>query len=589
MLIINFYTLFKASVTDRFALNYNFFWCLSEHMPWDCPTSNILQELLWRPKPSKEFPNARWIDPYWFDELDFINIGDHMLHKMIVQNTNIKCLQQNVFFVPNEKTNPIICYSLNDIPGPKSKWWMKTQDFLFLDYKSTQPYQDLANKYGDVVHYKLSRGGDIVLLSHPKELQHIFESPIYYKRMPLDYSDYTYGRIAGFKNNTYVMAPSNGWGDRTTLMRNLLLKGVSRKGASNYFPIFNKFSKHLVRSLIANGKKSKKYNPLTDIRTYYEACQCESLFGKEECDRDTKATRQLFDGTNVWLDTYASFIIWKKPYDNILLTFTKKTLDKNMDHVHDFFKGAIDRRKASKPTYNDWLDEFLFGNINGDTLTETEVYAISADSMFGAMPANPFTTNWGMFLLSRHPEVLQKAYKELIDNIGNADLDAGNLHKLPYLNAVVHEIFRHYPGGGAIQARMSMTTDVLDDYHIPDQTNFIINALHIHRDSRFWENPDTFDPERWITTPLESRNPYTFINWGSGGKGCPGRNLAIIQQTVVWADLIRSFEKFEFFGEIPSGKNEPEVLMTLFATPKHPLYVRVTPRAELAIQFKDEL
>jgi len=288
------------------------------------------------------------------------------------------------------------------------------------------------------------------------------------------------------------------------------------------------------------------------------------------------------------LDTYADFIIYTKPYESLLIKFKKANLDKHMDDVHEFMKNSIQKRHNSKPEFNDWLDEFVYGEIDGQRLTEIEVYAIAADALFGSLPGNPFTTNWGMYLLSLHPEVLQKAYKEVVETIGDADVNAGNLHKLPYLNAMVMEIFRHYPGGGAIQARTSMAKDVLDDYSIPDNTNFIINVLRVHRDPRFWENPDKFDPERWIKTPQVLRNPYTMLNWGHGGKGCPGRNLAILQQTVIWADLVRSFEKFEFFGKTEKGK-EPEVYMTLFATPKNPLYVRVTPRAKLEIKLKDEL
>ena len=65
------------------------------------------------------------MDPFWWEEFDVKNQGTHMMHRMIVQNTNIKCLQQDVFFYPNDKTNPIVCYNIDNIPGPENSWWLK--------------------------------------------------------------------------------------------------------------------------------------------------------------------------------------------------------------------------------------------------------------------------------------------------------------------------------------------------------------------------------------------------------------------------------------------------------------------------------
>lgn len=65
-------------------------------------------------------------------------IQTNLLHKMITQNTGVKCLQKNVFFVPNEKTNPIVCHSTNDMPGPDAdrssiiKPFIKNDDLDFL-------------------------------------------------------------------------------------------------------------------------------------------------------------------------------------------------------------------------------------------------------------------------------------------------------------------------------------------------------------------------------------------------------------------------------------------------------------------------
>lgn len=72
---------------------------------------------------------------YW---LYNVFLQTNLMHKMITQNTNVKCLQKNVFFAANPKTNPIVCHSTNDMAGPDTdrssilKPFVKNDDLDFL-------------------------------------------------------------------------------------------------------------------------------------------------------------------------------------------------------------------------------------------------------------------------------------------------------------------------------------------------------------------------------------------------------------------------------------------------------------------------
>jgi len=121
MLIVNFYTLSLLTAQDRFSLQYAIFHCLARGRPWDCKPTSILDELLWEPVKypapfDKWFPDARWWNDFWWTELDLSNTGNNLLHNLVIQNTNIKCLQKNPFFSPNSNTNPIVCYNK---PNPR--------------------------------------------------------------------------------------------------------------------------------------------------------------------------------------------------------------------------------------------------------------------------------------------------------------------------------------------------------------------------------------------------------------------------------------------------------------------------------------
>ena len=519
--------------------------CISEHLPLHCPVNNVLQELLWKADPKPGFPLARSIDSFWWEELDIIAQGTQMLHKMIVQNTNIKCLQKNVFFFPNETTNPIICYELSNMPGPGHYYFVEPlsertglyQDLHFIHYWNYQPYWEYADQYGDIMHYKINRQGDIVLLSNPTEFKQIYESPLYWKRMPMEFNDYVYGRVAGFKDGQSVYGASNGFGERALLIRNLMLQAIKKEGMSSYFPSFVKHSKEFAAALVKNAGK-KKYDPLQDIRSLSNSVQCELTLGQYNCQRNPKETKKVFAAMDSWVDRYiqnftlhlfftytflaqvsilkhlffliffystfklnsfGDFLPFVKPYRNPLIVMEKWKVDRHMDDLHVFIKRIIEERRATGnlPQYNDWMGEFMFGSINASVLTDTEVYPAVMDGLLGGA-AQQFTVNWGLYQISQNPQILDKLYAEISEQLGSVDVDASNIHKLKYLSAFVMEIYRHQPGGGAIQARMALGENVVGGYEIPQDTNIVLNVLHLHRDKRFWDQPDTFDPERWI-------------------------------------------------------------------------------------------
>ena len=83
--------------------------CLLVDKPWDCHPSNALEDLLWKPMPKPGFPNFRFYDAFWITELDFQAHGQNLLWRMVIENTDIKCLQRNPLFPVDPDSNSILC------------------------------------------------------------------------------------------------------------------------------------------------------------------------------------------------------------------------------------------------------------------------------------------------------------------------------------------------------------------------------------------------------------------------------------------------------------------------------------------------
>lgn len=97
-LIISLFSLFGTANSDRFCIGFALMRCFLVDKPWAFTPSNALESLLWKPHPLPGLPDARWIDPFWAEELDLETHGVNLLWKLVTDNTEIQYVQRNPLF-----------------------------------------------------------------------------------------------------------------------------------------------------------------------------------------------------------------------------------------------------------------------------------------------------------------------------------------------------------------------------------------------------------------------------------------------------------------------------------------------------------
>jgi len=136
---------------------------------------------------------------------------------------------------------------------------------------------------------------------------------------------------------------------------------------------------------------------------------------------------------------------------------------------------------------------------------------------------------WCFLLLAKYPE-----YQEL------QELDTNNpssFFKSPWLNAFLSETLRLFPSAWIV-SRKNVEEDIIDDQRIPKKTTIFISIFGMHRDPRYWENPEEFSPERFIDT---EQNP-SYHPYGIGPRKCIGSHLS---HTIMLYILYQMISKFE--------------------------------------------
>jgi cytochrome P450 len=150
------------------------------------------------------------------------------------------------------------------------------------------------------------------------------------------------------------------------------------------------------------------------------------------------------------------------------------------------------------------------------------------------------TLGYAFHLLSDHPEAAEKMVREIEDVLGDRPATAADLPKLKYAEAVVRESMRLYPPAWAI-GRETIRPLEIAGYHIPAGTQLWAAQSVVHRDPRWFANPNAFHPERWENDFAKSLPRYAYFPFGGGPRICIGNAFAMMEAVLVLVTIARRF------------------------------------------------
>jgi cytochrome P450 len=153
--------------------------------------------------------------------------------------------------------------------------------------------------------------------------------------------------------------------------------------------------------------------------------------------------------------------------------------------------------------------------------------------------------SWALYLLAKHPDAQEKAWKEA--EALPADPDLQEPDTLVYGRRVLAEGMRLYPPSWIV-SRQTTETYQIGPYTIPPQTYIRMPQWVTHRDARFFPEPDKFDPDRWLPEAEKSRPKFSYYPFGGGDRICLGQAKAWMEGPLIVANILKKW-KVEFVEE----------------------------------------
>jgi cytochrome P450 len=294
-----------------------------------------------------------------------------------------------------------------------------------------------------------------------------------------------------------------------------------------------------------------------------------SLFGAELTQEEQGIGRLMtavLDASNQRLNSAVQIPAWVPTRRNLRERRALATLDAML---HDM----IQTRRASGEEKPDLLSTLLTAvdEDSGARMSDQQL----RDEMMTLFLAGHETTatalTWTWYLLARHPKVEARLEDELHRVLGGRTPTAADLPSLPYCEMVVREAMRLYPPAPGF-TREPIEDVMIGGYEVPKGSLVTVATYALHRDPRFFDDPERFDPERFAPGWEERIPRYAYLPFGGGPRICIGNGFAMTEARLILATIA---ERCRLTLE---GNQEVVPIQLVTVRPKHGIRMRVSRR-----------
>jgi cytochrome P450 len=202
----------------------------------------------------------------------------------------------------------------------------------------------------------------------------------------------------------------------------------------------------------------------------------------------------------------------------------------------------IRERRAQGVDKGDFLSMLLLAQDedDGSVMTDKQVRDEAMTLFIAGHETTANALTWTWYLLAQHPEVEAKLLDELNESLAGHAPTVADLPRLPYSDMVIKEAMRLYPPAW-ILARQATEPVTIGGYDIGRGSILLMSQYVTQHDPRYFEDAETFRPERF-TPELEKAMPrYAYFPFGGGPRICIGQAFAMMEARLLLATIAQRY------------------------------------------------
>ena len=238
----------------------------------------------------------------------------------------------------------------------------------------------------------------------------------------------------------------------------------------------------------------------------------------------------------------------------------------------------IEERRRSGEDRGDLLSMLLAAEdteagSQGDRMDNDQVRDECVTLILAGHETTANALTWTFFLLAQHPEIAERLKDELDRVLGDRTPQPEDYPNLKYAEMVLSESMRLYPPAWGIARTVIHPYEAFGTV-FPKNAIVLTSQWITHRDSRWYADPLTFDPQRWTPEARATRPKFSYFPFGAGPRQCIGESFAWMEGVLLLASIARNWK----FAIVPQTRVELLPLITL--RPKYGMKLRVEKQKE---------
>jgi cytochrome P450 len=236
--------------------------------------------------------------------------------------------------------------------------------------------------------------------------------------------------------------------------------------------------------------------------------------------------------------------------DNRLPTSTHRSFNRSVKEIDEIIYRIIAERRVNGSDRGDLLSMLLSAHDDdGSQMTNRQLRDEVMTIFLAGHETVALTLSWTWYLLARHPEVEKKFHDELDQVLGGHLPAAEDLQRLKYTEQIAKESMRLYPPAYGV-GRESIEDCEIGGYSIPKKSQLFMFQWATQRDVRYFEQPETFQPERWTEEFSNGLPKYAYFPFGGGPRACIGNYFAMMETILLLATIGQRF-RFSLLPDRP--------------------------------------
>lgn len=406
-------------------------------------------------------------------------------------------------------------------PGPGGTWGIR--NLLFFARDQLGLLRHAADTYGDVARIPML-GRPFYLFSHPDDVEAVLVK---------------HARVMIRDEYVVVLERALGKGlltsegDLWKRQRKLMAQAFVPKRIQSYGAAMARVTEAGIRSW-RDGQIVNLHQEMSRLTMEVVA---EVLFGTGVTHDDVELVRESMETINEFFANSPEAIAKLPEWAPTPRTIRTR---KAVARIDTLLYRIIAARRAGEPK-DDLLGTLLAAqDDDGARMSDKQLRDEAVTLFLAGHETTALTLAHTMYLLSKHPDVERKLHAEIASVLGDRTPTSDDARALPYTERVIKESMRLYPPAWTTGREAAEDVEI-GGWHVPKGAQILTSQWVVHRDPRWFPNPEGFDPDRWTPERAKEIPRYAYFPFGGGPRICIGNHFAMLEATLMLAILVQRF------------------------------------------------